>query len=546
MKKNGLPRLVVLAVILGVSGLAVLGYNAFRKDVLAMQAASQEDITWTSFQLEQELGRFRDALNQFQIDGTGVDASTVNTRFDILWSRIAVFQQGRVGERLAQYDRETLIVPRLFSQMKSVDRRIVNLQDSDKADAALLVLEFAPYADELREFSRFVTLGEETRGREIREQLQAGVNRTLLLGGLAIAIALFSLAYINRESMRFRRLASANRKLADVAEKASRAKSQFLTMMSHELRTPMNGVLGLLALSKQGAVQKNQLHLIEQAEQSGRQMVGLLADILDFSALHSDELHLENKPFELTHLAHAVREQFTPLAKREGISFDVSVNQNCPPRYQGDFRRLRQAFSHLAQYVVETAGVRDAEMEFSCNNSALVVKLSFDYLSHGGEWTPDLILGGDRRDDRAFASDALGPAIARGFIEAMNGTLLVDNPVGERIQVIARIPIEEFVVTALSVAVITSSEAMAAICRAALSTSDIDFLQKDDPTEAHIVLVEAGNITEGNFLVRARKNHPNALIVGLGTPINPDAFDFSVKLPLDFHELREIVALRTA
>ena len=546
MKTNGLPRLVVLAVILRVSGLAVVGYNAFRKDVLAMQAASQEDITWTSFQLEQELGRFRDALNQFQIDGTGVDAAEVNTRFDILWSRIAVFQQGRVGERLAHYDRETVIVPRLFDEMKSVDRRIVNLQDSDKAEAAQLVLDFAPFTDELREFSRFVTLGEETRGREIREQLQAGVNRTLLLGGLATAIALSSLAYINRESMRFRRLATANRKLADVAEKASRAKSQFLTMMSHELRTPMNGVLGLLALSKQGAVQKNQLHLIEQAEQSGRQMVGLLADILDFSALHSDDLHLEIKPFELAHLAHAVHEQFTPLAKREGITFDVSVNPDCPSRYQGDFRRLRQTFSHLAQYVVETAGVRDAEMEFSCNNNALIVKLSFDYLSQGGEWTPDLILGGDRRDDHSFASDALGPAIARGFIEAMNGTLLVDNPVGERIQVIARVPIEEFMVTALNVAVITSSEAMAAICRAALSSNDVNFLQTGDPAAAHFVLIEAGNITEEGFLKRARTNHPSALIVGLGSPINLEAFDFSIKLPLDFQELRGIVARQSA
>lgn len=340
MKVVGLPRLVVLAVFFAAIGLAVAGYNAFRKDVAAMQAASLEDITWASYQLEQEFGRFRESLLQFQIAGSDADADDVNARFDILWSRIAIFQQGGIGERLSQYDRETLVVPRLFDEMKAVDRRVVGLENNDYAEAASLLSVFTPFIDELRVFSRQITLGEELRGREIREQLNSGVSRTLLLSGLAIAIALASLAYINRESMRFKRLADVNRRLADAAEAASEAKSKFLTMMSHELRTPMNGVLGLLALSKQGAAKQSQVRLIEQAEQSGQQMVELLADILDFSALNSNELKLDKKPFEIEHLATAVREQFAPLAKRHGIAFRVSVSEGCPRHLQGDFRRF--------------------------------------------------------------------------------------------------------------------------------------------------------------------------------------------------------------
>ena len=83
MKVIGLPRLVVLAVFLAASGLAIVGYNAFRKDVAAMQAASLEDITWASYQLEQELSRFREALIQFQIEGSDVDAAAVNDRFHL-------------------------------------------------------------------------------------------------------------------------------------------------------------------------------------------------------------------------------------------------------------------------------------------------------------------------------------------------------------------------------------------------------------------------------------------------------------------------------
>jgi len=546
VKVSGLPRLVVLAVFFAAIGLASIGYKAFRNDVAAMQAASLEDITWVSYQLEQEMSRFRESLLQFQIEETGVNAREVNKRFDILWSRIAVFQQGGIGERLSGYDRETMIVSRLFGEMKTVDRRIVGLEEGNTAEAALLLLVFSPFTDQLRSFSRKVTLGEEIRGREIREQLQSGVNRTLLLSGLAIVIALASLTYINRESMRYKRLAETNLKLADVADKASRAKSKFLTMMSHELRTPMNGVLGLLALSKQSAVQQSQVRLIEQAEQSGQQMVDLLADILDFSALHADDVHLDIKPFEVDHLAIAVREQFAPLAKRKGVAFTVSVTESCPRHLQGDFRRLRQAFSHLAQYIVETAGVRDADMEFCYDDKDLLVRLSFDYLSDGGEWTPDLILGEEHRGTESFTTDALGPAIARGFVEEMRGSLRVDNPVGERIVVIVSIPVEEFVATALNVEVLSSTDAMAAICRAALVGSDVKFLEGGDNIPVHIVLIEAGNASENNFLEHAREYFPSALKIALGAPVDREAFDFSVNLPLNFHEIRDIVAKQVA
>jgi len=546
VKVVGLPRLVVLAVFLAVSGLAIVGYNAFRKDVAAMQAASLEDITWASYQLEQELSRFREALIQFQIEGSGGDTSTVNSRFDILWSRIAIFNQGGIGERLREYDRETQIVSRLFSDMKVVDRRVVGLAKDDNAEAAALLQVFRSYADELRIFSRKVTLGEEVKGREIREQLQSGVNRTLFLGGLAIAIALASLAYINRESMRYKRLADTNLKLADVADKASRAKSKFLTMMSHELRTPMNGVLGLLALSKQSAVQNSQIRLIEQAEESGQQMVDLLADILDFSALHSDDLKIATKPFEVEKLAIAVGEHFTPLAKREGVTFSVSVSQGTPRHLQGDFRRLRQACSHLAQYIVETAGVRAAEMEISYEGSALIVKLTFGYSSDGGAWTPDLILGNEARGRDSFTTDALGPAIARGFIEEMHGNLRVDMPDGGPIAVIISVPIKEFTPTTLNVALLTCTDAMAAICRAALVGVDVNIVQDGDESPVHIAFIEAGSAAENELLTRAHVDFPQGLLIALGNPIDEDAFDFTVNLPLNFHEIRDIVSKRVA
>lgn len=506
-----------------------------------MRSASIEDITWTSSQLEMELNKFRESLIRFQLDETEVDAGDVNSRFDILWSRLALFQQGRVGDRLAKYDRETNIVSRLFDRMKELDRRVVDLQNGDKVEAALLLAEFDTFPAELSEFSRLVTLGEETQGRIIRERLRTDVNITMFLSAMATIVALATLAYINWKSLRFERLAEKNRELAVIAEDASKAKSSFLTMMSHELRTPMNGVLGLLALSKQYDVQPQQFRLIEQAEQSAQKMVALLADILDFSALQSDEITLKSKPFEISYLAEAVKSKFEPLARREGISFDVATSSECPKRIKGDYRRLRQAFSHLTEYIVETAGAQEIQLDFSCNDGLLMMELSFEYTSEGGAWTPDLIMGEPRNDGETFATDALGPAIARGIIMAMKGRIRVDNPVGNRICVVATVPVEEVLLKELCVLVLSNSEAMDAICRAAIKGDDVVFKQQDDRKDVHIVLIEAGNQNEATFLQTATTDYPDALIVALGEPYVAEPFDFVIALPLDFKELRALV-----
>ena len=539
MKRLGIPSLVLLVVFLGISGFAAVGVYTFKQDVASMRAASQEDISWTATQLELELARFRETLLLFRLGEAGADE--VNTRFDILWSRVALFREGKVGERLAVYDSRNNVVAGLFERMKELDRDVVGLKDGERAKAARILAQFDDFPPLLSKLSREVTLGEETRDRKIRESLEAGVNRTLILFGLATVVALFAVGYINRESLKFRRLARKNLELADAAEKASLAKSQFLTMMSHELRTPMNGVLGLLALTKQNETQPRQRNLIQQAEQSAQQMVALLADILDFSALQADDLQLDAKPFEIRHLAKAVGDRFSPIARREGVEFDVEVASACPVRVRADFRRLRQAYSHLTQYIVETAGTRRIHVCFSCVGDRLVMSLTFEYASEGGEWTANLILGAEARGEDKFATDALGPAIARGLIEKMGGSILVHNPGGNRISVEAQIPVEVFDIHTLNVEILASTEAMAAICRAALKGDNIAFCPEGDSCEAHIVLIESGIPSESDYLGDALARHPNALFVALGRPINTEAFDFIIDLPLDFQELRQIV-----
>ena len=112
-------------------------------------------------------------------------------------------------------------------------------------------------------------------------------------------VSVLSLVLILRENRRQQQLAEANRRAAEQAELASRAKSRFLSMMSHELRNPLNGILGPLALIGQSELAERHLRLVDQAQQSGQSMLQMLTGLLDYGELQDGRFQLKNEPFRL-------------------------------------------------------------------------------------------------------------------------------------------------------------------------------------------------------------------------------------------------------
>ena len=144
-------------------------------------------------------------------------------------------------------------------------------------------------------------------------------------------------------SLRNARLASA----LSEAEKASRAKSDFISVMSHELRTPMNAVLGcaqLLSLSRMDPVQTRTLGVLEDA---GRQMLALLNDLFDLASLDADKVRLQREPVSLVRLIEDAAVIWAGEIRAKGLELSVMIDPGLVAPRDTDPGRLLQIIGNL-------------------------------------------------------------------------------------------------------------------------------------------------------------------------------------------------------
>ena len=102
----------------------------------------------------------------------------------------------------------------------------------------------------------------------------------------------------------------------EVAEKASRAKSEFLTCMSHEFRTPMNAILGfsqLLIMDQENPLESLQKSNVQHILKAGQHLLALINDILDLSKIESGHISISIEEIHLNVVISEVRELTQPL-----------------------------------------------------------------------------------------------------------------------------------------------------------------------------------------------------------------------------------------
>lgn len=223
------------------------------------------------------------------------------------------------------------------------------------------------------------------------------------------------------------------------AEEANEQKSRFLSHMSHEIRTPLNAVLGMNELILRETTDKKIRTYAENIQSSGRTLLALINDVLDFSKIETGKLDIVNTDYSLSSALYDVILMIREKANQKGVELRINIAEDIPDMLYGDEIRIKQIMlnilSNAVKYTIEGwIELKVYKLDVPDENQKLQIVLFVEVSDTGvgikKEDINKLFCEFERFDhikNRGIEGTGLGLSIASRLIAAMNGKISVES-----------------------------------------------------------------------------------------------------------------------
>ncbi len=220
---------------------------------------------------------------------------------------------------------------------------------------------------------------------------------------------------------------------------AGTAKADFLANMSHEIRTPMNAIIGMAEMALREELNEEARSYVNQIKASGRALLSLINDILDYSKIESGKMELNEVEYEPLSLIYDVSNIILTRLTDKDVELLLDYEPNIPCRLYGDDLRIRQVLINLANNASKFT-----------QKGHVLLKVQFTQKNQDDIWLKVAVIDTgigikegdmkklftsfqqiDSKRNRNVEGTGLGLAICKQLVTLMGGTISVESTYGE-------------------------------------------------------------------------------------------------------------------
>jgi signal transduction histidine kinase/CheY-like chemotaxis protein len=224
----------------------------------------------------------------------------------------------------------------------------------------------------------------------------------------------------------------------DNAEKASKARAEFLSTVSHELRTPLNAINGITHLLIEDSPKENQLHYLNSLKFSGNYLLTFINEILEINRIESNNIEIEYIDFNIKQLLLDIKNSMTEIATNNNNKFILEIDYNVPEMLLGDPTKLSQIFINLINNALKftqngevkvLAKVVESGDDFTRINFA-VSDTGIGIPEDKQETIFESFSQGSIEINRKYGGTGLGLTIVKKIVDLLGGEINLKSEVG--------------------------------------------------------------------------------------------------------------------
>jgi signal transduction histidine kinase/ActR/RegA family two-component response regulator len=328
------------------------------------------------------------------------------------------------------------------SQLRN-EKNVTKLFELEQ-EISIYVKHIPPYFFRLKENANRLFFDSNDRLKELERQFAAQRENFKLteMSLIILIIVLSTLAgisfarKINAANQRLQHTLDEMRAAKEEAERASRAKSDFVSRMSHELRTPMNAILGFAQLLESEKLTQEHRDYVNEINRAGVHLLELINKVLDQAKIEAGQMTIEHIAFNLRSTLSEVAAIVSERAKAKNLELRFFTAPDLPAGILGDPTRLRQVLINLIGNAEKFTqqGRLEVRVEPIDEGTRILFSVQDTGIGMDAAGLKRLFQSFAQADEsmtRKFGGTGLGLKISQDLVHAMGGEIQVESEPGK-------------------------------------------------------------------------------------------------------------------